>query len=199
MAEYHLESPLSEQDVRVLRIGDIVYLSGLIYTVRDEAHMHILKAIREGRKIEVNLEGSAIFHCGPIMKRDKEKWHVVVAGPTTSSRMNTLEPEFIEKMAIRAIVGKGGMSKPTIDAMAKFGCVYLSITGGAAALAANGIKEVKGVYLEQLGMPEAIWILEAKNLGPLIVGIDTNGESLFERISQEVEKNLPKVKEKLRI
>ena len=199
MTEFKLKLPMSDEEVRRLTVGDIVYLTGTIYTARDEAHIHILEDLRKGHKIDVNLEGGAIFHCGPIMKKVNGRWQVVAAGPTTSSRMNSLEPEFIEKTRVKAIIGKGGMSKAVVEAMAKFGCVYLSITGGAAVLAAKGIKEVKGVYLEQLGMPEAVWILEAENFGPLIVGIDAKGNSWFERVSKEVEQRLPLVKSKLGI
>lgn len=199
MVEHRLKLPLSEEDVRRLKVGDIVYLTGTIYTARDEAHIHILEELRKGHKIDVDFKGSAVFHCGPIMKKVDGKWKVVAAGPTTSTRMNPLEPEFIERTGVRAIIGKGGMSKAVADAMAKFGCVYLSMTGGAAVLAANGIKDVKGVYLEELGMPEAVWIFEVEDFGPLIVGIDANGNSWFERVEKEIQQRVPQVRARLGI
>jgi len=192
-----LKTPLSEADARALKVGETVYLDGIVYTGRDEVHIHALEYIEKGKEIPVDFKGSALFHCGPIMRKTGEKWEVVAAGPTTSSRMNSLEPQFIEKFRPGAIIGKGGMSQPTIDAMKKFGCVYLAITGGAAVLAAKGIKDVKGVEWYELGMPEAIWIMEADNFGPLTVAIDAHGNSLFSDVSAKVKENEQKVRQKL--
>lgn len=197
MAEVNLRLPAVEKDIRTLKIGDTVYISGEFYTARDEAHMHALADYDKGKKPPVDFKGAAIFHCGPIMKKVGEKWLLVAAGPTTSSRMNTLEPRFIEVFRPSAIIGKGGMSRPTIDAMQKFACIYLAITGGAAVLAAKGVKEVKGVHWFELGMPEALWVLEASNFGPLIVAIDAHGNSLYEKVGKEVERNIPGVRERL--
>jgi len=149
--------------------------------------------------MDIPLEGAVVYHCGPIVKKVDSTLKVVAAGPTTSSRMNSLEPEFIEKVHVRAIIGKGGMSKAIVEVMQKFGAVYLAFTGGVAVLAADAIKEVKGVYLEELGMPEAVWVLETDHLGPLIVGIDARGQSLFEKVDERVKKNLPEVRRKLGI
>ncbi|MCX8173718.1 MAG: FumA C-terminus/TtdB family hydratase beta subunit [Thermoplasmata archaeon] len=198
--EYHLKTPLSAEDVKKLKLGDIVYLSGKIYTARDEAHMHILHEIKEGKKIPIELKGMAVYHCGPIVKKIKEGvWELVAAGPTTSSRMNSLEPEFIEKTGVRAIIGKGGMNKGVSDAMAKHGCVYLAFTGGAAILAAKGLNKVEGVYLEELGMPEAVWIMNAENFGPLVVGITAHGENMFVNLAEEIKKNEVEARKKLGI
>jgi len=197
MAEVHLKMPLKEDDVRKLKLGDTVYLSGTIYTGRDEVHVHALAYEKEGKKLPVDFRNTALFHCGPIMRKVNGGWTLVAAGPTTSSRMNDLEPQFIEKFGIRAVIGKGGMSRPTVEAMKKFGCVYLSMTGGAAVLAAKGVEKVHGVHWLELGMPEAIWILEAKNFGPLTVGIDANGNSLFEKVDFNVRKNVEAIKRRL--
>jgi fumarate hydratase subunit beta len=170
-----LKTPLSEEDVRSLKVGETIYLDGVVYTGR----------------------GCALFHCGPIMRKSGEAWEVVAAGPTTSSRMNSLEPEFIEKFGPGAIIGKGGMSQPTVDAMKKHGCVYLAITGGAAVLAARGIRSVSGVEWYELGMPEAIWILNAENFGPLTVGIDSHGKSLYAEVNSKVKQNESKVRDRL--
>ena len=199
MTEKHLTVPLSEEDVRSLDVGDIVYLDGIVYTGRDEVHIHALEHAKEGKEIPVDFKDGVIFHCGPIMKKDGDKWVTVAAGPTTSSRMNSLEPEFIEKFGVRAVIGKGGMSAPTVEAMQRFGAVYFAITGGAAVSIAKGVEEVLGVEWFELGMPEAIWILKTKNLGPLIVGIDAKGNSLFAGVDAKVKENIPKVKEKLGI
>lgn len=192
-----LRTPLSEEDARSLKVGETVYLDGIIYTGRDEVHIHALEHVEKGEKVPVDFKGAALFHCGPIMRKTGDKWEVVAAGPTTSSRMNSLEPQFIEKFRPGAIIGKGGMSQPTIDAMKKFGCVYLAITGGAAVLAAKGVKEVKGVEWYELGMPEAIWIMDADNFGPVTVAIDAHGNSLFMDVGAKVKANEPAVRQKL--
>jgi fumarate hydratase subunit beta len=194
-----LRTPLTEKDARALKVGDTVTLTGIIYSGRDEVHLRALEHAREGRRLPFDLKGAAVFHAGPIVRKDAGKWKVIAAGPTTSSRMNSLEPEFIERFEVRAIVGKGGMSQPTVEAMAKFGCVYLAMTGGAAILGAEGITDVKGVEWLDLGMPEAMWALEVKGFGPLTVGIDAHGNSLYKRVNEEVQANLPKARERLGI
>lgn len=197
MKEIRLTTPLDEWVVRDLKIGDVVYLSGDIFTARDEAHLHALEFQKEGKDLPVNLKDAAIFHCGPIMQKKNNSWHLIAAGPTTSSRMNLLEPEFIEKFGVRAIIGKGGMSKPTLDAMSKFGCVYLAITGGAALLSAKGIKNVKGVQWLELGMPEALWILDSENFGPLIVAMDSHNSSLYDKVDSDTKASMIKVRKEL--
>jgi len=192
-----LKTPLSERDVRALKLGETVYLDGIVYTGRDEVHIHSLEALEKGKKPPVDFRGAAVYHCGPIMKKVGEKWVAVAAGPTTSSRMNSLEPQFIEKFRPGAIIGKGGMSEPTVEAMKKFGCVYLAITGGAAVLAAKGIKSVEGVEWFEFGMPEAIWILNTENFGPLTVAIDAHGNSMFADVSKRVKENEAKARERL--
>lgn len=192
-----LTIPLSEEEIRGLTLGEVVYLTGEFYTARDEAHMRALEHLEEGKELPVEFKDKAVFHCGPIMRKVDGKWQLVAAGPTTSTRMNTLEPEFIEKLGPRAIIGKGGMGKETLKAMEKFGCVYLAITGGAAVLAAKGIRNVKGVEWFDLGMPEALWILEGENFGPLIVAMDAHGNSLFENVEAKVKENAEKIRKKL--
>ena len=199
MAQVRLKTPIKEEDVRKLNVGDIVYLDGIIYTGRDEVHIHALEKAEHGDKPPVEFNKGVLYHCGPIMKKVNDQWVLVAAGPTTSSRMNSLEPKFIEKFRPSAIIGKGGMSQPTIDAMGKFGAVYLAITGGAAVLAAKGIKKVHGVEWFEFGMPEAIWIMEAENFGPLIVAIDTHGKSLYADVDAKVKKNIDATKKKLKI
>jgi fumarate hydratase subunit beta len=200
MAEINLTLPLTESSVRELKLGDVVRLTGTFYTARDEAHKHALDSVAEWKQLPVELSDSAVFHCGPIMKKvNDSSWEVLAAGPTTSSRMNALEPEFIKKFRVRAIIGKGGMSRPTVEAMQEFGCVYLALTGGAAILAARGIAKVKGVHWFELGMPEALWVLEGNGFGPLIVAIDAHGNSLYAKVEQAVAENVEKIKKKLDI
>ncbi|UCE75480.1 MAG: fumarate hydratase C-terminal domain-containing protein [Methanomassiliicoccales archaeon] len=192
-----LTTPLDEDSIRELKIGDVVSLSGTIFTARDEAHIRALEYKKEGKDIPVEFTGSAVFHCGPIMQKEGDTWHLVAAGPTTSSRMNSLEPEFIKTFGARAIIGKGGMSRPTLDAMKSYGCVYLAITGGAALLAAKGITSVKDVHWLDIGMPEALWVLEAEGFGPLIVAMDSQGNSLYENVESETKHNIKMAKQKL--
>jgi fumarate hydratase subunit beta len=194
-----LRTPLSEKQARDLRLGADLTLDGIIYTGRDEMHMRALEYAHEGRKLPYDLKGGAVFHTGPIMRKDQGKWKILAAGPTTSSRMNTMEPEFIEHFGVRAIIGKGGMSKPTVEAMQRFGCVYLAFTGGAAVLAAEGISDVKGAEWLDLGMPEAMWALEAKGFGPLTVAIDAHGNSLYANLDRKVQENLVEARRRLGI
>lgn len=199
MMEHKLTTPLSEADVRKLRVGDVVYLTGVIFTARDRAHRRALELRGKGEGPPIEMEGLAVYHCGPLLRRVGERWEVVAAGPTTSSRMDELQPDFIREFKVRAVIGKGGMGKRTAEAMREEGCVYLAYTGGAAVLAAKGIKEVKAVQWEDLGMPEAIWVLEVENFGPLVVTIDAHGNSIHEEVRKKVEENLSKVYSKLKI
>ena len=199
MAVYRLNTPVSEETVRKLRVNDIFYLSGPIVTARDAAHRRALSFHKEGKQLPINLEGLAVFHCGPLVKKEDGKWRVVAAGPTTSSRMDLFENDFIKNFKVRIVVGKGGMGKKTADAMKKYGAVYGAFTGGAAVLAANAIKQVKGVEWSDLGMPEAMWLLEVEDFGPLTVAIDAHGNNLFETIQNKVEKEKQKIYRKLDI
>lgn len=179
-----LQLPLDEATVRSLKLGETVFLSGPIITGRDEMHIRALEMAEKGEDVPDCLQGATIFHCGPIMRRrDDGSWAVVAAGPTTSARMNRLEPDMIPTFNIRAIVGKGGMSRETADAMREYGCVYLAATGGAAVTLAEGLDRCTGVEWEDLGMAEAMWRFEASRFGPLIVAMDANGESLYERVN----------------
>jgi fumarate hydratase subunit beta len=197
MKEIKLTTPLSESTIRDLEIGDVVYLSGEIFTARDEAHMRALELKKQAKDMPVNFKDSAVFHAGPIMQKENDFWHLIAAGPTTSSRMNSQEPEFIKLLGVRAIIGKGGMSESTLLAMADVGCVYLATTGGTALLSARGIKNVKTVHWLDLGMPEALWVLEGENFGPLIVAMDTHKNSLYEDVKDETKRNISLARSKL--
>jgi fumarate hydratase subunit beta len=197
MSEVRLTTPIDKASVRDLKAGDVVYLSGEIFTARDEAHLRAMEYQKEKKEMPVNFKEAAVFHCGPIMQKENDTWHLVAAGPTTSSRMNFLEPDFIRTLEVRAIIGKGGMSRPTLDAMKEKGCVYLAITGGAALLAAKGIEKVNGVHWLDMGMPEALWILKARDFGPLIVAMDSHGNSLYENVKSQTESRIPDIRRKL--
>ena len=145
MTEYRLRTPISEHNIRRLQVGDIVYISGSVFTARDAAHERMLEHNKMKKKLPVKTHGLALFHCGPIVRETNGKYKVVSAGPTTSSRMEMFEDTLIENFGIRIVIGKGGMGSKTVDAMKKFGAIYCAFTGGAGVLAAETIKKVKKV------------------------------------------------------
>jgi fumarate hydratase subunit beta len=184
----NLISPLDEKTVRSLTIGDTVFIKGPIITGRDEMHIRALKMLRAGEEVPKEIYNSVLYHCGPIMVESKKKWIAVAAGPTTSARMNDLEPEMIERFGIKAIIGKGGMSEEVAEAMRKHGCVYLAAVGGTAVSLAEGLGESTGSYWNDLGMAEAIWMFDADNFGPLTVAIDTKGGNLYEEVRKNIKR-----------
>ena len=197
MAVNKLRTPISEAEIRKLRVNDTLYLSGTIVTARDQAHKRALEYSERGIPLPVNLEGLAIFHCGPVMRKEDDKWITVAAGPTTSTRMEVYEADFIRQFKPRVVIGKGGMGEKTTQAMAKYGAVYGAFTGGAAVLAANAVKRVKDVAWLDLGMPEAMGILEVEDFGPLVVAIDSFGKNLYRDVAGRVEQNKKRIYRKL--
>jgi fumarate hydratase subunit beta len=178
--EYHLKTPVPEEEIRKLQAGDLIYVTGTVITARDEAHLKALELHEKGEAPPVEFEGNGVFHCGPIMQKDSGgEWRVVAAGPTTSARMEIFQDEFIKVYRPSVIIGKGGMGARTSKACQEYGCVYGAFTGGAALLAARGIKKVRDVFwLEELGMPECLWVYDTEDFGPMIVTIDTHGGNL---------------------
>jgi fumarate hydratase subunit beta len=189
MQKKKLHTPLAEEELKQLRLGDIVYLTGGVYTARDKAHQRIIEYKRAGKEIPIE-KGAVIYHCGPLMRMREGDWELIAAGPTTSARMEAATPEILETLGIRAIIGKGGMGISTRAAMRKYGCVYLAMPGGAAVLAAARIKAVKAVHWEDLGMAEAVWHLLVEDFGPLVVSIDAGGNSLYEGIEKEARRKV---------
>ncbi len=172
-----LTTPISEKDIISLKTGDIVYVSGRVYTARDNAHMRALKE----KRFPANLKGYALFHAGPIVKEYVlGKWSIVCVGPTTSSRMNQVEPDFLDAFKPSIIIGKGGMDSKVTDALKRNNAAYLSMTGGCAASGSKQITRIKEVFWLDLGMPEAVWVFEVNELGPLVVAIDSRGNSLYQ-------------------
>ncbi|MBU1702348.1 MAG: fumarate hydratase C-terminal domain-containing protein [Candidatus Eisenbacteria bacterium] len=173
-----LQTPLSESDVRNLRRGDVVEITGMIYTGRDAVH----KYLHDGGESPVDLNGSIIYHCGPVMVQENGVWVVKAAGPTTSIREEPYQGDLIRKFNIRGVIGKGGMGKKTLDACREHGCVYLHAIGGAAQVLAERIVRVDKVdFLEKFGSPEAIWHLVADKF-PAVVTMDAHGDSLHEEV-----------------
>ncbi len=197
MPTYYLETPVSEADVRKLRVGDIVYVSGIMVTARDAAHRRIMEYVREGRELPVDLRGGVLYHCGPVVRRSGGGWEVVAAGPTTSTRMELYEADVIRELGVRIVVGKGGMGKRTMEACREYGAVYTIFTGGAAVLASNAIKRVVKVEWLDLGIPEALWVFEVENFGPLLVSIDTYGRNLTAEVIETARKKREEVFRKL--
>ncbi|MGC8610272.1 MAG: FumA C-terminus/TtdB family hydratase beta subunit [Thermoplasmata archaeon] len=191
---YNLKIPEDFEKLKDLKIGDILYISGLLFTARDEAHQLMLELHEKGEKLQFDPSKMVLYHCGPVVKNNNGKWEILAAGPTTSARMDLFEKEIIEYYGVRFIVGKGGMGDRTAEALKNVKGIYATYTGGAGALAAKSFKEVLNVYfLEELGSPEAIWIIRAENFGPLIVSIDPNGNN-WNKISKErMENNKKKI------
>jgi len=177
MAIVPLTTPLTEAQVRSLKVGDTVELTGRLYTGRDAVHhrLHL------GEKPPVDLHGHVIYHCGPVMVKDGERWVCKGAGPTTSSREEPYQWEVIRDHGIRGVIGKGGMGPKTLAACREHGCVYLHAIGGAAQVCAERITRVDGVDWMDLGSPEAIWHLWVERF-PVIVTIDANGNSLHQQV-----------------
>lgn len=181
-----LTTPISLETVKSLNAGDRVLLSGRIITARDAAH----KLMVEKRPdfLRPYLKESVIYHCGPIVSKNADgTWKFVSAGPTTSSREEPYEADVIEEYNVRGIIGKGGMGQKTMDGLMKSGAVYLHAVGGAGALTAQRVKKVETVLmLEELGSPEAFWVIEVEDF-PLVVTMDSKGRSLHKEIAQASE------------
>ena len=196
MTIHRLKTPISEEEIRELAINDTIYVSGMMVTARDKAHKRALQFAKEGKALPIDLEGLAIFHCGPVMRKQGGAWVAVAAGPTTSTRMEVYEPEFIRNFKPRLIVGKGGMGRKTTEAMAEYGAAYGAFTGGAAVLAAKAVKKVAAVEWLDLGMPEAMWVLEVENFGPMVVALDAHRNNAFRDVAAKVALNRQKIIEK---
>ncbi len=180
MVEHHLNLPFPPEKLDKFALGDILYLTGTLITARDQAHARILEAQQGKRQLPFAPDlvyGNAIFHCGPLVKSISRNKHLILsAGPTTSERMDPFTEGVSRLLKPSFIIGKGGLStyrpRPGLP-------IYLAFPGGCGALAAETIKAVKNVYWEDLGMPEAVWVLQVEDFGPLIVAIDVQGKSLY--------------------
>jgi fumarate hydratase class I len=177
--EIVLQSPATEQQIRELKVGDVVLISGPVFTGRDAVHAHLMK-----HEPPVDLHGAVLYHCGPVVVKDGERWRVTAAGPTTSIREEPYQGEIIKRYGVRAVVGKGGMGAGTLAALKEHGAVYLNAIGGAAQFYARTITQVDGVSLMEFGTPEAMWHLTVKDF-PAIVTMDASGNSLHKDVEQE--------------
>lgn len=173
-----LTTPISAEDLKDIKVGDIIYLNGSMTTCRDVAHRRL---VEEGRELPVDVKNNAIFHAGPIIRPlENDKFEMVSVGPTTSMRMEKFEYEFVQKSGVRVIIGKGGMKKNTERACKEFGAIHCVFPAGNAVVAATEVEEIVRAEWRDLGMPETLWNCRVKEFGPLIVSIDTEGNNLFE-------------------
>lgn len=175
-----LNTPVSAEDLKDIKIGDVIYLTGHIVTCRDVAHRRL---IEYGRELPVDIRGGAILHAGPIIKKSEgepEHYEMVSIGPTTSMRMEKFEKEFIEQTGVRIVVGKGGMGPNTEAGCREHKALHCVFPAGCAVLAATTVEEIEGAYWKDLGMPETLWVCRVKEFGPLVVSIDAEGNNLFE-------------------
>lgn len=167
-----LKTPLRDEDIRKLKVGDVVLVDGVVFTGRDAVH----KYLHDGGELN-EIRNGVIYHCGPVILKDSNGYRVVAAGPTTSIREEPYQADIIKRFGIKAVIGKGGMGPKTQKACQENGCVYLHGIGGAAQIYAQCVQRVLSVRLEQFGSPEAVWELEVKNF-PAVVAIDSQGNNL---------------------
>ena len=171
-----LNTPISEQEIRALKVGDNVIINGTIFTGRDAVH----KYLYEGGELDP-IKNGVIYHCGPVMLQENGEWKTMAAGPTTSIREEPYQGDIIGKFGIKAIIGKGGMAGKTLAACEKYGAVYLHAIGGAAQIYAQCVKKIPNVYLEQFGSPEAVWEMQVEGF-PAVVTMDSHGNSLHKEV-----------------
>ena len=176
--EVALRAPITEEQIRSLKVGDVVLLSGRAYTGRDAVHHHLMT-----HDPPVDLRGGVIYHCGPVVAKDGSGWRITAAGPTTSIREEPYQADVITRYGVRAVIGKGGMGAKTLGALRESGAVYLNAIGGAAQFYARTITSVDGVSLLEFGTPEAMWHLTVENF-PAIVTMDAHGNSLHKDVEE---------------
>lgn len=194
MAHYKLRTPLSEADIRQLKLEDTVAIDGIIFGIRDATQIRIFD---EKIAPPADLTGSVCIHTAPgVRKLPNGKFEKICIGTTTSTRMDRFVPGLLEQYGVRAIVGKGGLLQGSVDAMAKIGGAYFAIVGGAAALETLQIEEIEEVWWEDL-MPECLWKFRVKDFGPLIVAIDAHGNSLYRNIQDRAAERLKALQSQL--
>jgi fumarate hydratase class I len=175
-----LTTPISETQIRSVRAGDLVLISGIVVTARDAGH----KLMVEERPNFLNdlLKGAVIYHCGPVVRKDGDTWKFVAAGPTTSIREEPYQARVIETYGVRGVIGKGGMGAKTLDACRRLGAAYFHAIGGCGTQIAESVKEVLAVHkLEEFGTPEAFWVCRVEKF-PVVVTMDSHGKSLHDEI-----------------
>jgi L(+)-tartrate dehydratase beta subunit len=193
MAHHHLQTPFSEEVIRSLRVGDIVHFDGTLFGIRDLTQIYMFDQKHEP---PVSLAGMPCIHTAPSLKRVGSEWEPICVGTTTSGRMDRFTPALIETYGVRAVIGKGGLYEGSLQAMQRFGAVYLAIVGGAASLETQQIVCVEAVHWEHLH-PEALYQFRVKNFGPLTVAMDSHGGHLYQSVKAEANRRLPEIYRKL--
>lgn len=175
-----IKLPASEQDIRQLRVGDVVAISGVMMTARDAAHKYMVE--EQAPEVADVLKGGMIYHCGPVVKKEGGTYSFVAAGPTTSIREEPYQATVMKKYGVRGVIGKGGMEQQTLAACKELGGVYLSAVGGLATILAKSVKRVITVHkLEEFGVPEAMWVIEVERF-PAVVTMDSHGRSIHDEV-----------------
>ncbi|WP_416828982.1 fumarate hydratase [Ectobacillus polymachus] len=187
--EIILQAPITEDQIRDLRVGDVVTINGMMYTGRDAMHKYLMT-----NDAPVDLNGQIIYHCGPVVLKHGDKYEIKAAGPTTSIREEPYQGDIMKKFGIRAVIGKGGMGAKTLAALKEHGGVYLNAIGGAAQYYAECIKEVKGVDHLEFGIPEAMWHLRVEGF-KAVVTMDSHGNSLHADVDKSSLEKLAQFKE----
>lgn len=174
-----LTTPLTGEAVRGLTVGDEVTITGTVWGLRDATLIHWHDG---GHDFPADLSGSVLLHTQPNVKKDGDQWVPLSVGTTTSQRMDRFTRPLLGRLGVRAIIGKGGLSADSAEAMTGHGCVYLAIVGGAASVSTLQVEAIEEVYWEHL-MPECLWRLRVRDLGPLFVTIDSRGGNLHEDVA----------------
>ena len=195
MATHHLQTPFTDEVIRQLNAGDVVYFDGTLFGIRDLTQIYMFD---QNHEPPVSLAGMPCIHTAPSLKKIGDKWEKICIGTTTSTRMDRFSPGLIGKYGVKAIIGKGGLYEGSLKAMEEHAAVYLAIVGGSAALETKQVEEIEEVYWEHLH-PEALYKFRVKDFGPLTVAMDSHGRNLFEDVKEVTRQKLPEIYAKLGI
>jgi len=195
MATHHLQTPFTDEVIRQLHAGDVVYFDGTLFGIRDLTQIYMFD---QNHEPPVSLAGMPCIHTAPSLKKIGEKWEKICIGTTTSTRMDRFSPGLIGKYGVKAIIGKGGLYEGSLKAMQEHAAVYLAIVGGSAALETKQVEEVEEVYWEHLH-PEALYKFRVIDFGPLTVAMDSHGRNLYEDVKEVTRQKLPEIYAKLGI
>jgi len=195
MTTHNLNTPFTDEAIRELHAGDIVYFNGTLFGIRDLTQIYMFD---QNHEPPVSLEGMPCIHTAPSLKKVGDKWEKICVGTTTSTRMDRFTPALIGQYGVKAVIGKGGLYEGSLKAMQEHAAVYLAIVGGSAALETLQIEEVEDVYWEHLH-PEALYKFRVKNFRPLTVAMDSHGRHLYEEVKEETRRRLPEIYRKLGI
>jgi fumarate hydratase subunit beta len=185
-----LQTPLSENEIRSLKVGDVVFILGTLFVVPSvKAHKRLLEYAKRKEKVPMNLYNGIIYHCPCLLKKiDERIYKIITVGATTSIRFEPLMPDIIRFYRIKAIIGKGGMGSETLRAMKEYGCVYLSFIAGCSPLYKEYVRDVVNIYWEDIGIYDAIIELKVDKFGPLLVTMDSHGNDLYKSLEDQAKK-----------